>query len=448
MVAGDDSGLIQVFDINSRAILKTWTAHKPLPVWMAGFGNGDLTTLMSTGDDKIVRLWDLPSNEPLAAFHGHADYIRTGAFMPASSTMLLSGSYDKTVRLWDSRAPDRSALVFKHAHPIERVLPMPSGTTVLAASGSTISVLDLVAAKPQHVITNHQKTVLDLSLASHARRLVSGGLDGHVKIFETTGWNVVAGFKFSSSVRCVSVIPAGADGHDRHLAVGTAGRDSATLSLRTRLAGADLARDRERKKQMQALLSGTIAAYDSKREKRKRLTQADKALRAQQSVADVIIDDPLHENQHSSRARRRREARWHAHLRHGRYAQALDHVLDKTQKDHSPKNVLTLLVALRHRSALREALESRDEDTVLPPLRFVCTRIQDPRYRSVCIDAALHLVDLYARYADRSQDLETLFRTLVRRVKTEVERCQVAIQTGGMVEGLVAGTAAMTAVAI
>src|SRR5579862_3576368 len=57
VVAGDESGLIQVFDTTSRAILKTWNEHKQ-PVWATRFSPADLTTLMSASDDKTVRLWD------------------------------------------------------------------------------------------------------------------------------------------------------------------------------------------------------------------------------------------------------------------------------------------------------------------------------------------------------------------------------------------------------
>ena len=39
-------------------------------------------------------------------------------------------------------------------------------------------VLDLVAAKPIHLLRNHQKTVTALALASGGRRVVAGGLDG------------------------------------------------------------------------------------------------------------------------------------------------------------------------------------------------------------------------------------------------------------------------------
>ena len=436
VVAGDDSGLIQVFDAGSRAVLKTWSAHKPLPVWTTKFSTSDLTTLMSTSHDKTVRLWDLPSNDPITTFHGHTDYVRAGAFMPNSSSMLTSGSYDTTVRVWDSRSPSRAVVTFKHHHPVECVLPMESGTVLLAAAGNQISVLDLVAAKPQHIISNHQKTVMDLSFASNGTRLISGGLEGHVKVFETTGWNVVAGLKYSAPVRAVTMITAGADHNDRHLAVATAAKESAFLSIRTRLSGHDLARQRARDKEMNALLSGSIAAYDAKKSKRKRITDQNRDADNLGSVAaDAVIGDLVTK-------RRKKEPMWNKDLRSGRYGRALDHVLDRHAKDYSPRTALTLLMALRHRSALREALDGRDQDDIMPVMKWVCKHISDPRYRGVCVSAATELIDLYAEYADRSQELEMSFRTLARRVKTEVERAQVAMQTEGMVENLMLGGSA------
>lgn len=101
--------------------------------------------------------------------------------------------------------------------------------------------------------------------------------------------------------------------------------------------------------------------------------------------------------------------------------------------------VLTVLVALRHRSALRDALEGRDEISVQPILKWVQLHIVDPRYVSVCADVATHLLDLYVEFADDSAELAEAFRLLYRRVKLEVERAQKAIQTSGMLDSLLVG---------
>jgi U3 small nucleolar RNA-associated protein 15 len=247
MVAGDETGKIQVFDVNSRAILKTWDEHKQ-PVWTTKFSLTELTTLMSASDDRTVRLWDLPSGESTTTFVGHSDYVRSGNFMPgAMSNMILTGSYDETVRLWDPRIPGRAAMVFKHTAPVETVLPLLSGTTVLAAAENQISVLDLVAGKPLQLLKNHQKTVTSLCLASNGTRLVSGGLDGHVKIFETSGWNVVSGSKYPSPVLAVNVISAGTNREDKHFVVGM---QSGVLSIKTRLSGQQKVKERERAKEV------------------------------------------------------------------------------------------------------------------------------------------------------------------------------------------------------
>ena len=107
LVAGDETGAIQVFDINSRAILKTWKECKQ-PVWTTKWSPTETTSLMSCCDDATVRLWDLPSQESVATFRGHHDYVRCGQFIPGQATnLLLSGSYDQTVRLWDARIAEK-----------------------------------------------------------------------------------------------------------------------------------------------------------------------------------------------------------------------------------------------------------------------------------------------------------------------------------------------------
>ncbi|KAK2015184.1 WD domain-containing protein [Colletotrichum eremochloae] len=439
LVAAEDTGRMQVFDTHSRSILKTWTNHRQ-PVWATRFSNTQPTTLLSASDDKTVRLWDLTANDPTHTFVGHADYVRCAEFFPATSpsgvsNMVVSGSYDSTVKIWDPRIGSNAAVMtFKHAAPVESVLPLSSGTTLLAASGPSVSVLDLVAARPIHQISNHQKTVTSLSLASNGTRLVTGGLDGHVKVFETTAWNVVSSTKYPSPILTLRVLSASdsPDHADRHLVVGM---QSGVLSIRTRLTGHEATRQKEREREMAALIAGTLDQHDRVTKTRKRKAAAHRRLEALgEGQAEVIVAQ-------DARVSRSKETAWQKALRHGRYASALDQVLDPQAKDHSPLAVLTLLMALRHRSAVRDALEGRDERTVQPVLKWTCNHIIDPRYVSVCVEVGLLLVELYAEYAAASAELFEGFRMLRRRVGYEVEKAQLACETGGMVESLMMGSA-------
>jgi U3 small nucleolar RNA-associated protein 15 len=335
LVAGGDSGAIQAFDINSRAILKTWREHKQ-PVWVTHWHPSELTAIMSASDDKTVRLWDLPSDTSTQSFYGHQDYVRSGSFMTGQTQgMLVSGSYDQTVRLWDPRVAGKAVMTFKHSAAVESVLPMPSGTTLLAAAENQISVLDLVAAKPIQVLRNHQKTVTSLSLTSNGSRVLAGGLDGHVKVFETSEWKVVAGFKYPSPVLALSIIGIGPNKEDKHLVVGM---QSGLLSIRTRLSQQEATQRREREKEMKALMEGKIEEYDKKQGK-KRGRGWEKRFRGKDytgEAADIIID--------GKDSRKKNLNKWESALRKGRYEEALNIVLLPV----SIKSLCSLVIFSKH----------------------------------------------------------------------------------------------------
>lgn len=424
MVAGDDTGTIQVFDVHSRAILRTWKEHKQ-PVWTTKFSDTSSTSLMSTGDDRTVRLWDLPSQNSISTFSGHQDYVRCGGFMTGqASSLLVSGSYDQTVRIWDPRTPAAAVMTFKHAAPIEAVLPLPTGTTILAAADNQITVLDLVAARPQRILKNHQKTVTSLCLASKDGRLVSGGLDGHLKVFETSSWNVVYGTKYPSAILALSVIQAGETQEDRHLVVGM---ESGSLSIKTRLSGQQKARERARQKEMQALLEGDQAKLE-KIDKKKQTQGQLKRRRGENFLgegADIVIE--------GRPQRKHKLRRWEEELRKGHYGPALDEVLSQSHLSET----VTLLTALRHRSALRAALSGRDDGALQPISRWTCKHIMNPQHVPLCVDIGMIIIELYAENAGESEEMDQLTRRLHRAVRLEVERSQQAWQTKGMVDMLI-----------
>ena len=438
LLAGGDSGVVQAFDTGSRAILRQWRGehgHK-LPVHVVRWSPRVLTDLMSTSDDRTVRVWDLTEDAAKWTGIGHEDYVRSGAYLPGQEGMIVSGSYDQTVRLWDSRQ-DRPVMTFKHAAPIEHVLPM-SNATVAAASGNEVSILNLTAGKAEHVVRSHQKTVTTLCTAQKGERLLTAGLDGHVKAHNTSSWEVVAGFKYPSPVLSLTIVSQGSE--DRHLAVGL---QNGILSLRTRLAGAEKSKAREKEKRMDALLAGEADAYERKQKKkdmRQGIRARDRGKDFRGEGADIVITG-------NERTRPNKLQAWQRSLREGKYGRALDEVLEPKSEEFNNQDTVTLLTALRHRSALRTALANRDEAQLSPVLRWCLRYVNHPRHVMLVYDVLLMLLDLYSHRlgewteseGDDGKEVLSLVNKMTKKIKGSVEMAHRAESILGCIEILEAG---------
>lgn len=360
-------------------------------------------------------------------------------------------------------------MVFKHAAPVESVLPLPSGTTLLSSAGNSVSVLDLVAARPLTTLRAHQKTVTSLSLASGNTRVLSAGLDGHVKVYDTASWSVVAGLKYPAPILSMTVIPSTSSSaginpsdlttrnEDAHIAIGLS---TGILSLKTLLSPQQKTLQKSKSSELNALASGTIAAYDAsqkrKAAKEQRTSGVRKKLRgleyhtashaiAPKDEADIVIEG----------AERRKAVKlqpWDKALRATRYAEALDLALAHTPP--SPPLVVTVLQSLTHRSALKTALKNRDEISVQPVLKWVIKHLSDARYIELTARVATLLLELYGaefgearqeggrqseRKGEARSEVAGLLERLHDKVRGQVEGSQAAWATKGMLDVIMLG---------
>ncbi|EGX50713.1 hypothetical protein AOL_s00075g139 [Orbilia oligospora ATCC 24927] len=421
LVAGDATGLIQIFDVGSRAILRSFEQHKQ-PVQTTKFSPTSMTTLMSTSDDTTVRLWDIPSQEPTHVFMGHTDYVRSGAFLPGSSGTVISGSYDGTVKLWDPRISTSSAsggcvMTFTHAHAVESVVPMIGGTTILSSAGNTVNVLDIVAAKALKQLGNHQKTVTAVATAS-GNRVLSGGLDGHVKVYETREWKVVHGFKYPEPVLCLGVSP-----DDKHLVVGMS---NGLLSIKTRASGAQKLDVLSQIGQLADLGIEEVIKRE-KKQKSKNYQRKIRGMDYKGGAEDIAVMD---------KDTKKKLQKWERSFRNANYAEALDEVL--MFKD--PTIPYTALTALKHQSALRAALQGRNEETLQPIMKYLAKYLQDPRFFNFLADVTMLLLDIYASSFGQSKQIDNLVVKLHERVNEEIRKSKSATEVHGMLSLLLAGS--------
>lgn len=198
----------QIFDVNSRAILRTLDSHKQ-PVHISKFSSLSPTQVLTCSDDTTTKVWDIPSQTSICTFFDHTDYVRTGQFSTCNPNLVLTGSYDSTVRLFDSRTGECEMTMGRSSTksgPVEQVLMFPSGTAVVSSAGPIIRIWDIVAGgRCLRAISNHQKTVTALTFNSDASRLLTGGLDHMVKVYDVSTFNVLHTMRYPAPILCLAI---------------------------------------------------------------------------------------------------------------------------------------------------------------------------------------------------------------------------------------------------
>ncbi|BGP45421.1 U3 small nucleolar RNA-associated protein 15 [Rhodotorula kratochvilovae] len=454
-VAGDEGGLVQVFDINSRAILRTIRAHKQA-VHTTKFSPGSGTQILTTSSDTTVRLFDLSTAAPLRTFSSHTDYVRTASFVPSSPSLVFSGGYDSTVRLWDSRVPDSEGSgcvwVGRHGKPVDAVLVGEQGTMAVSAGGSIMRVWDLLGAstsrsgaldggfdvegsaeeQPEEeevdtgtqyclkALSNHQKAITTLCWAeaeNGEKRVLSGGLDGLVKVYDPQeNWRVRHTMRYGGQVMSLAVSP-----NNSHL---VAGLSDGSLSIRTRAgvgrkAGVPIEKVTPSYDAILAGMGHGGVVYSGK--------QAGEGLKAT-FEGEIKV----------TKERRRKLTEWDRMLKNFRYGDALDSVL---RGDVTPATAFALLDELIRRDGLPIALANRTDLTLEPVLAFLVKHITHPRYCTLATDIASVLVDIYTPTLGLSPLIDSLLARLQRKLDEELEFQRELTQVQGALDMVFASSA-------
>ncbi|KPV76923.1 uncharacterized protein RHOBADRAFT_12153 [Rhodotorula graminis WP1] len=429
-VAGDEGGTVQVFDINSRAILRTIRAHKQA-VHTTKFSPGAGTQILTTSSDTTVRLFDLSTSAPLRTFSSHTDYVRAASFVPSSPSLVFSGGYDSTVRLWDSRVPDSEGSgcvwVGRHGKPVDAVLVGDQGTMAVSAGGPIMRVWDLLGAGAREddveedtgtqyclkALSNHQKAITSLCWAESEqgeKRVLSGGLDGLVKVYDPQeSWRVRHTMRYGGQVMSLAVSP-----NNSHL---VAGLSDGSLSIRTRAgvgrkAGVPVEKVTPSFDAMLAGMGQGGVVYSGK--------QAGEGLKAT-FEGEVKV----------SKERRRKLTEWDRMLKSFRYGDALDSVM---RGDVTPATAFALMDELIRRDGLPIALANRTDLTLEPVLSFLVKHITHPRYSTLAADIASVLIDIYTPTLGLSPLIDTLFSRLRRKLDEELDFQRELTQVQGALD--------------
>lgn len=312
------------------------------------FFTADKLHVASFSDDKSVRLWDISNESCVTTFdNAHTEYIRAGCVSPVSPDILLSGGYDSVVKMYDIRT-NSAVFEVNHGSPVHSVMFLPTGGIFVSCGVSHVKVWDAFAGgRLIAMMSAHNRPITCLQLACNGRRLLSGGMDRKVKVYDMTTYRTVHNLDFPNSISSMAVAP-----DDETLVVG--------------------------------MIDGIVSVQ--------RMDTDRKIKTVENATVTKMVPTT---DQHIKDYQPKVEANHDKMLRGFEYSKALKVVFTKECTNRTPHITVGILSELMRRQGIERALRGQPNEFLIKFITFLIRYIGDRRFLRDLIDVSNVLLDAY-----------------------------------------------------
>lgn len=165
--------------------------------------------LATSGDDHVVRLWDLQTGRLRRSLRGHSDWVTCVSFSSGGS-QLITGGRDRRLLMWDLNEPSRPVPLGQHHRPISNMATHPATDRVAVAGfRAPLKLYDAGRGQLLQTLACPCADTRAIAFSPSGDWLAAGGRNGKLRI-----WNFRTGHRFDIAAhkrRITSVVFASED---------------------------------------------------------------------------------------------------------------------------------------------------------------------------------------------------------------------------------------------
>jgi WD40 repeat protein len=192
LALGNEDGTIDLWDIAAGRKECTLAGSRHWPATLAFSPDSRLLAAGGNGGDPRIRLWEVDSRSKLHLIDAHARLMTGLAFTPNASTLVSSG-HDGSIKLWDVATGQIAAVIEGRNAEIDCLALGIDGRILATGHRSPmadpqINIWDLASRHETNTLTGMWAHIIRLAFGPDDKTLVAGHAGQGVRV-----WNLTKG---------------------------------------------------------------------------------------------------------------------------------------------------------------------------------------------------------------------------------------------------------------
>ncbi len=160
--------------------------------------------LVSAGDDKLIRVWDINSGKTVRTLRGQIGAGREGkifamALSPNGQWLAVGGSFTgtveekKAIRLYNFASGQLIALLKGHTNVVFSLAFSPDNRFLMSGSADRSAIIwDIERQQQLHILRGHTEPIYAVAFTPDAKRVVTGSYDHNLRLWRVSDGEQIA----------------------------------------------------------------------------------------------------------------------------------------------------------------------------------------------------------------------------------------------------------------